>query len=73
MEMGYDDWLQQPYQDSYALSEEYDRISDDYIGSDDYKKAFAEWKEENENPDATEDDFIESSSFEGEIERIMAM
>lgn len=66
--MGYDQWLEQPYQDQYAYEEAWERAVEQYEG-DCYQEDLDIWLSENEGK--TEADFRDSNEYERIIERII--
>ena len=43
--MGYDQWLEKPYQDEYAANERYEDAERAYLESDYYSENIGEWEE----------------------------
>lgn len=66
--MGYDQWLEQPYQDQYDYEEAWERAEEQYEG-DCYQEDLDIWLSENEGK--TEADYRDSAEYERIIERII--
>ena len=43
--MGYDQWLEQPYQDACKAQDAWDRAEEDFRDSDKYHEYYEEWLE----------------------------
>ena len=67
--MGYDAWLEKPYQDAYANEEAFEYAAEEYNRMGFYEEHLTEWLEE--NPGKTEDDFIVCDEYTSAVERYL--
>ena len=61
--MGYDQWLEQPYQDACRLQEKWETAEEDFLESDSYLESYDEWLEIDGNADKSEADYQQSADY----------
>lgn len=66
--MGYDQWLEEPYQEACKAQESYERAEESFRDSDNYHERFAEWLEVEGNEGKTESDWKATSDYEWSVE-----
>lgn len=64
--MGYDEWLQEPYQEECRAQEEWERAEEDFRDSDSYSEHYAEWLEEGN--EGTEEEWEQTADYEKSVE-----
>ena len=67
--MGYDQWLEQPYQDACEAQEAWDRAEEDFRDSDRYSERYDEWVAEGN--EGTEEEWELTSDYELSVEYYM--
>lgn len=67
--MGYDQWLEQPYQDAYKAQEAWDSAEEDFRDSDTYNERYDEWLAEGN--EGTEAEWELTSDYELSVESYM--
>ena len=67
--MGYDQWLEQPYQDACEAQDAWDRAEEDFKDSDRYNENYEDWLE-NGN-EGTEEEWELTSDYELSVESYM--
>lgn len=63
--MGYDAWLEQPFQDACAAADEYEEAVESFIESDSYWESYDSFVET--NPGVSDDDWQETDDFEQSV------
>ena len=71
--MGYDQWLEEPYQEECRAQEEWERAEEDFLDSDYYIEAYNEWLEEHGNAGKSEADYQQSSDYGRSVDFHLAM
>lgn len=69
--MGYDQWLEQPYQDACKLQEKWESAEEDFLESDSYLEAYDEWLESGNV--GTEADYQQSADYEKSVDSHLDM
>lgn len=68
--MGYDEWLQEPYQEACKAQEEWERAEEDFRDSDTYSEHYTEWLEEGN--EGTEEEWEQTADYEKSVESQMS-
>ena len=66
--MGYDQWLEEPYQEACRAEESYERAEESFRDSDGYHEGFAEWLEVEGNEGKTESDWEATGDYQRSVE-----
>jgi hypothetical protein len=66
--MGYDQWLEEPYQEACRAEESYERAEESFRDSDNYHERFADWLEVEGNEGKTESDWEATGDYQRSVE-----